>query len=439
MMFKNIFITLLVFMPLFGLKAMDPQSHVKSLVQSSCSTIDTLLKQASFKKQELLLKSLEALDAGVQNNLRNYFFKNYYHALFKGSSHMPTLAQVTLPGLTYVTTFTCSSFTPNGHFIVLGAEDGNVYVLNKSTMQAQTLQAHKGPITCLTISRDGKYALTGSKDATIAVWDISENKCLAVLRGHTQSVIAVAFEYNSSGITRFFSFSKDFTMRTWSPTTWQCTNTSNLLGFFPQHRNIYLTCAVFHTQSKQLLVGYDSGRNELYHQYAGVLINWRGNFVATHLLAKSSQRAITAVNFTPGGREAIVGYKNGAIKVYATKDNEYGAVSYCGYGIIWPPVSCIALHPQNNYIAASSLHNTVFIARKIKNDLIELKDYNVHYDGISSLCFSPDGRYMLSTANNGVISIWDLYSIVDRLSIREIVSILYPKKAPFKFTLPTIM
>lgn len=48
-----------------------------------------------------------------------------------------------------------------------------------------TLEGHEGPVLALAIAPTGDI-ISGSGDSTIKVW--SENKCIATLRGHSDTV-----------------------------------------------------------------------------------------------------------------------------------------------------------------------------------------------------------------------------------------------------------
>ena len=56
----------------------------------------------------------------------------------------------------------------------------------------QYLKGHNGLGWGVAISRDGHYAISGSSDRTVRVWDIETYKCISVLKGHTESVSGVA-------------------------------------------------------------------------------------------------------------------------------------------------------------------------------------------------------------------------------------------------------
>ena len=56
-----------------------------------------------------------------------------------------------------------------------------------------TLKAHKGTLSCLAFSRDGKFLASGAKDGTAIVWDIAARKPLVTIPGHKDMIVAVAF------------------------------------------------------------------------------------------------------------------------------------------------------------------------------------------------------------------------------------------------------
>jgi hypothetical protein len=52
---------------------------------------------------------------------------------------------------------------------------------------------HVGGISSVSLSADGKRALSGSADNTVRLWDVETGRALRVLEGHTDSVLSVAW------------------------------------------------------------------------------------------------------------------------------------------------------------------------------------------------------------------------------------------------------
>jgi WD40 repeat protein len=64
----------------------------------------------------------------------------------------------------------------------------------------------------VTLSSDGRRAVSGSWDKTLRVWDLGSGQSLQTLQGHTSGVTAVAL---SSDGRRAVSGSPDHTVRVW--------------------------------------------------------------------------------------------------------------------------------------------------------------------------------------------------------------------------------
>ncbi|MDD5169491.1 MAG: caspase family protein, partial [Syntrophales bacterium] len=75
---------------------------------------------------------------------------------------------------------------------------------------------HASDVNSVTFSPDGKYALSGSWDKTMRLWDLSTGKNLKTFTGHTGAVGSVAFSPDEKSA---FSGSYDATTRVWDITT----------------------------------------------------------------------------------------------------------------------------------------------------------------------------------------------------------------------------
>ena len=52
-------------------------------------------------------------------------------------------------------------------------------------------KGHSGAVNSVCLSADGKYALSGSSDKMLKLWDVASGRCLETLEGHSESVTAV--------------------------------------------------------------------------------------------------------------------------------------------------------------------------------------------------------------------------------------------------------
>lgn len=116
-------------------------------------------------------------------------------------------------------------FSPDGAQLLTGGEDAVLILWDAKTGRAiKFFTDHSSPIRCIAFSPDGKIAVSaggtygeaeGLTDNVLRVWDVRDMKPLNILRGHTQTLVTLAF--NSSG-TQIASGSRDNTVRIWSPT-----------------------------------------------------------------------------------------------------------------------------------------------------------------------------------------------------------------------------
>ena len=74
------------------------------------------------------------------------------------------------------------------------------------------LEGHTGGVKSIDLSPDGRYALSGSDDRTLRLWDLSTGEQLALLIGHTYDVTGVAF---SPDDLTAYTTSRDGTWRVW--------------------------------------------------------------------------------------------------------------------------------------------------------------------------------------------------------------------------------
>src|SRR6266404_9778244 len=63
---------------------------------------------------------------------------------------------------------------------------------NPAPLELVIQLGHRGSVTSVALSGDGKHLLTGSEDRTAILWDSATGKQLRTFRGHTGSVTSVA-------------------------------------------------------------------------------------------------------------------------------------------------------------------------------------------------------------------------------------------------------
>ncbi|MBF0357770.1 MAG: serine/threonine protein kinase [Magnetococcales bacterium] len=89
--------------------------------------------------------------------------------------------------------------TPDGKLAVSGSSDKTVRIwslVNRELLH--TLEGHEARVHDVAISANGLVAISGSEDQSSRLWDVETGKCLRVLKGHIKAVEAVAVSSDGS-------------------------------------------------------------------------------------------------------------------------------------------------------------------------------------------------------------------------------------------------
>ena len=76
-----------------------------------------------------------------------------------------------------------------------------------------TLQGHSHFVSDVEVSSDGQYALSGSWDATLRLWDLASGNTVRRFVGHTKDVLSVSFSPDNRQI---LSAARDRTIKLWN-------------------------------------------------------------------------------------------------------------------------------------------------------------------------------------------------------------------------------
>jgi len=221
----------------------------------------------------------------------------------------------------------------------------------------RSLKGHNHFVSDVVISSDGQFALSGSWDGTLRLWEIGTGKCSRRFVGHTKDVLSVAFSADNRQIV---SGSRDKTIKLWN-TLGECKFT---IGENPQDGD---------------------GHSE-----------W-----------------VSCVRFSPAPQQPVIvsaGWDN-MVKVWALKYCKLKTtlIGHEGY------LNTVTVSPDGSLCASGGKDGTAILW-----DLTEGKPlYSLEQgDIIHSLVFSPN-RYWLCAATSQSIKIWDLESknMVDELKI----------------------
>ncbi|CAD6449317.1 283266b4-bbac-4ae6-b9bb-bf0865ba98e9 [Sclerotinia trifoliorum] len=87
-----------------------------------------------------------------------------------------------------------------------------------------------------------------------------------------------------------------------------------------------------------------------------------------------------------------------------SKNQKFNPVSY--WKLSNQPINNLAFSPDNRHLAVVSENGTLRIIDYLKEQLLDI--YNSYFGGLTCVCWSPDGKYVLTGGQDDLVSIWSM-------------------------------
>jgi len=112
------------------------------------------------------------------------------------------------------------AYCPERQELVVGASDRNIYLLDVHSFQvkASIKAAHSHSVFSVQFSPDGKYLLSGGRDAMLKVWDADGLHNLSAQAAHWFTINDIVFQPDGA---LFATASRDKTIKIWDAQTFQ--------------------------------------------------------------------------------------------------------------------------------------------------------------------------------------------------------------------------
>ncbi|CUA78446.1 Ribosome assembly protein 4 [Rhizoctonia solani] len=283
---------------------------------------------------------------------------------------------------------------------VVTAVGNDIHIVDLLTGQKTLgpLTGHTDIVACLSVSPTGSCIASGSYDATIRVWDANDGKLITdPLIAHRDRVTSVAFSPDGTRIVSTGAFDS---IRIWSVQTGeQIASTS-----YTSEPLDCIRTAVFSADGLFIISGDDKGSICYWDAYTGSLLSRQSN-------QHSAQ--IHSVAVSSDGISFLSASEDGTMYVWdiETRRTVLGPLEHRD--------GCIkaVFSPDNRYITSSDGH-TIYLWDIGTGKMAwflhrEYEIFTWEEMQIKSIGFSPDGSRLVSCADNGTISIWDIQSAID--------------------------
>jgi len=317
-------------------------------------------------------------------------------------------------------------FSPDSRYVVSGSDDYTARVWEAMTGQEIARMTHTFFVGSVAFSPDGKYVVSGSQDRTARVWEALTGKEVARMK-HDSSVITVVFSSDGKYVA---STSDDHTVRVWEALTGKeiARMTRDSIGlpvaFSPDGR--YIASADFSTTFVwETITGREVAHMKHDYQILSVAFSPDGNYVVSGssddtarvweaLTGKEIARmehdsSVTSVAFSPDGRYVLSGSDDHTVRVWEVTSNHMVARTTPG-----GKVFSVAFSPNGKYLIAGGCdqvdENSICRdgSAQVLQVLANREVAHMSLDApVSSVAFSPDGKYALSVSADHTARVWE--------------------------------
>jgi WD40 repeat protein len=276
------------------------------------------------------------------------------------------------------------AFSPDGRYALSGSRDMTLRLWEvESGKEVWVFQGHTDPITSVAFSPNGRYALSGSRDMTLRLWEVESGKEVRVFQGHTGLVTSVAFSpdgrYALSG-------SYDTTLRFWEVAS------GKEVRVFQGHPQ-QVTSVAFSSDGRYVLSVSSNQILQLWEVASG----------KKERVFQGHTSWVRSIAFSPDGRYALSGSEDKTLRLWEVASGKEVRVFRGHTGL----VTSVAFSPDGRYVLSSGSMDKTLRLWEVASGK-EVQVFWGHTRDVDSVAFSPDGRYALSGSYDKTLRLWEV-------------------------------
>jgi guanine nucleotide-binding protein subunit beta-2-like 1 protein len=297
----------------------------------------------------------------------------------------------------WVTCLATSSENPD--MLISGSRDKTIIVWNLTRESEQNygqprraLTGHSHFVQDLVVSSDGQFALSGSWDGTLRLWDLNFGTTTRRFVGHTKDVLSVAFSADNRQIV---SGSRDKTLKLWN-TLGECKYTIDENG-----HTEWVSCVRFSPNTQNPII-VSGGWDKLVKVWS--LTNCK---LRTNLVGHTGY--INTVTVSPDGSLCASGGKDGTARLWDLNEGKHLYSLDAGeiiHSLVFSPTRYWLCAATQDAIKIWDLESKNLVAQLDKNfPDFQAKTAN---PAVVSLAWSADGSTLFAGYTDNLIRVWEV-------------------------------
>jgi len=297
----------------------------------------------------------------------------------------------------WVTCIATSSENPD--MIISGSRDKTILVWNLTRESEQnygqprrSLTGHAHFVQDLVVSSDGQFALSGSWDGTLRLWDLNFGTTTRRFVGHTKDVLSVAFSADNRQIV---SGSRDKTIKLWN-TLGECKYTIDENG-----HTEWVSCVRFSPNTQNPII-VSGGWDKLVKVWSLTNCKLKANLVG-------HTGYINTVTVSPDGSLCASGGKDGTARLWDLNEGKHLYSLDAGeiiHSLVFSPTRYWLCAATQDSIKIWDLESKGLVAQLDKN----IPDFQAKTStpAVISLAWSADGTTLFAGYTDNLIRVFEV-------------------------------